>query len=66
RRMVDLQVVEPGDAIEAPKQITETARSTQAPEVAEQRLVALPKPRVPVGQGDLLTGVAEPEHRATS
>ncbi|MDT4912192.1 MAG: recombination protein RmuC, partial [Pseudonocardiales bacterium] len=42
RRMVDLQVVEPGDAIEAPKQITETARSTQAPEVAEQRLVALP------------------------
>jgi DNA recombination protein RmuC len=66
RKMVDLQVVEPGDAIEAPTQITETARSTQAPEVSEQRVVALPKPRVPAGQGELLSEVGEPEHRATS
>ncbi|MFN2562580.1 MAG: DNA recombination protein RmuC [Jatrophihabitans sp.] len=66
RRMVELQVVEPGDVIDAPQQITETARSTQAPEVAEQRLVALPKPRVPAGQGDLLSSVEEPDHRATS
>ena len=67
RKMVDLKVVDPADAVEVPKQITETARSTQAPEVAEQRLVALPKPRgVPVGQGELLPGVDQPDHRATS
>jgi DNA recombination protein RmuC len=66
RKMIDLQVIEPGEGIDAPQQITETARSTQAPEIAEQRLVALPKPRVPAGQGDLLSSVDEPDHRATS
>jgi DNA recombination protein RmuC len=66
RKMIDLQVVEPGEAIKAPIQITEHARSTQAPEVAEQRVVALPKPRVPIGQGELLPDVVDPEHRATS
>jgi DNA recombination protein RmuC len=66
RRMIELQVVDPSEAIGSPTQITEHARSTQAPEVAEQRLVALPKLRVPIGQGDLLTGVEEPDHRATS
>jgi DNA recombination protein RmuC len=53
RRMIDLDVVTAADVIEHPTQITETARSAQAPELAEQRLVALPKPRVPVGQGEL-------------
>jgi hypothetical protein len=51
--MIDLKVVEPGETIEAPGQVTETARSTQAPEVTEQRVVALPKPRVPLGQTEL-------------
>lgn len=64
RKMIDLKVIKPEDAIEAPKQVTEHARSTQAPEVSEQRLVALPKPKVPAGQGDLLGGADEA--RATS
>jgi DNA recombination protein RmuC len=66
RKMVDLKVVEPSDTFEAPKQVTETARSAQAPEIAEQRVVALPKPRVPAGQGELPTDVADPGARATS
>jgi hypothetical protein len=53
--MIDLKVVEPGETIDAPGQVTETARSTQAPEVTEQRVVALPKPRVPLGQTELPT-----------
>jgi DNA recombination protein RmuC len=65
RRMIDLDVVTPADSIAPPTQITETARSAQAPELAEQRLVALPKPPVPVGQGELPTAV-DPEARATS
>ncbi len=65
RKMIDLDVVTPSDTIDAPNQITETARSAQAPELAEQRLVALPKPRVPVGQGELLTDGGD-EVRATS
>jgi DNA recombination protein RmuC len=65
RRMIDLDVVTPADVIDHPTQITETARSAQAPELAEQRLVALPKPRVPAGQGELPTAV-DPEARATS
>ena len=66
RRMVELQVVEPGaDQLEPPRQITEAARSTQAPELTEQRVVALPKQRVPAGQGELPT-VPEPGRRATS
>lgn len=66
RKMVDLKVVEPGETIEAPKQVTETARSAQAPEIAEQRVVALPKPRVPPGQGELLPSATDPGRRATS
>jgi DNA recombination protein RmuC len=66
RKMIELKVVDPSDATEAPKQITETARSAQAPEITEQRLVALPKPRVPIGQGELPTDIADPEARATS
>jgi DNA recombination protein RmuC len=59
RRMVDLKVVEPGDAMEPPRQITEHTRSTQAPELTEQRVVALPKVRVPLGQGELLGDVSD-------
>ena len=57
RRMIDLDVVTAAEVIEHPTQITETARSAQAPELAEQRLVALPKPRVPAGQTELPTEV---------
>jgi DNA recombination protein RmuC len=53
RRMSELKVVDPAEVLEAPRQITETARAAQAPEFAEQRLVALPKQRVPAGQGEL-------------
>jgi DNA recombination protein RmuC len=66
RRMIDLDVVTPAEVIGAPAQITETARSAQAPELAEQRLVSLPKPRVPVGQGELPTDLDGPGARATS
>jgi DNA recombination protein RmuC len=66
RKMIDLKVVDPADTFEAPQQVTETARSAQAPEIAEQRVVALPKPRVPVGQGELPTGLSDPGARATS
>ena len=66
RRMIDLEVVSPADAIAPPSQITDTARSAQAPELAEQRLVALPKPRVPAGQGELPTTLGEDGARATS
>ena len=66
RKMIDLKVVEPSDAIEAPKQVTETPRSAQAPEIAEQRVVALPKARVPAGQGELPTDLTDPGARATS
>ena len=66
RKMVDLKVVEPSDALEAPRQITEHARSTQVPELTEQRVVALPKHRgVPSGQGELPTATSGDE-RATS
>jgi DNA recombination protein RmuC len=64
RRMTDLQVVDPRDELSAPAQVTETPRTTQAPEFTEQRLVVLPKSRVPVGQGELPT--QEIERRATS
>ena len=53
RRMSELKVVGPSDTLETPHQITESARSTQAPELTEQRVVALPKPRVPIGQGEI-------------
>ncbi len=54
RRMTDLQVVDPAETLEAPRQLTETARATQAPELTEQRVVPLPKPRIPPGQTELL------------
>ena len=54
RRMTDLKVVEPGISLKAPDQITESARTIQAPELTEQRLVALPKQRIVAGQIDLL------------
>jgi DNA recombination protein RmuC len=64
RKMVDLKVIEPTESIEPPTQITEHARSTQAPELTEQRVVALPKPRgISAGQGELLADVSD---RATS
>jgi DNA recombination protein RmuC len=65
RKMIDLKVIDPADAVEAPEQVTETARTTQAPEIAGQRVVALAKPpRVPIGQGELLGDVDD--QRATS
>lgn len=64
RKMIDLKVIEPAESIEPPTQVTEHARSTQAPELTEQRVVALPKPRgVSAGQGELLGDIAD---RATS
>lgn len=66
RKMIDLKVVDPSERAEAPRQITETARSTQAPEVTEQRVVALPKPRGVPGQGELPTSPAAHGERATS
>jgi DNA recombination protein RmuC len=66
RKMIDLKVVEPSERFDPPNQVTETARSAQAPEIAEQRVVALPKPRVPAGQGELPTDLADPGARATS
>lgn len=64
RKMSDLKVVDPRDVLTAPAQITDAARSTQAPELTEQRLVVLPKARVPDGQTELPTAPAE--RRATS
>ncbi|MBV9595154.1 MAG: DNA recombination protein RmuC [Actinobacteria bacterium] len=60
RRMTDLKVVEPGTALKTPDQLSETARTTQIPELAEQRVVSLAKPRGVIGQTDLL-GAAELE-----
>lgn len=59
RKMVDLKVVSPSDLLETPKQVTDAARSTQAPELTEQRVVSLPKQRVPIGQIDLLSAVPD-------
>ncbi len=64
RKMIELKVVDPADRAEPPKQVTETARSTQAPEVTVQRVVALPKPRIAPGQEELPNPSAE--ERATS
>jgi DNA recombination protein RmuC len=68
RRMIDLKVVDPKEELAAPRQVTESTRSVQAQEIAEQRLVALPKPRsVPAGQGELLGADAtDADQRATS
>ena len=53
RKMTDLKVVEPGVELRTPEQLTESARSTQAPELTEQRVVALPKQRTAIGQDEL-------------
>jgi DNA recombination protein RmuC len=53
RRMTDLKVVDPSDELVTPKQVTDTARSTQAPELTEQRVVPLAKQRAPLGQAEL-------------
>lgn len=61
RRMVDLKVVDPATALSASAQLGELPRTTSAPELAEQRLVALhPKvSAVPAGQEDLLAAVGD-------
>ncbi len=63
RKMQDLKVIEPDaqgrHALKAPEQITETARSTQAPELADQRVVKLPGTRIATGQTDLLSELRE-------
>ncbi|MBN9619012.1 MAG: DNA recombination protein RmuC, partial [Actinobacteria bacterium] len=68
RRMIDLKVVDPSEQLESPQQLTDTTRTLSAPEVAEQRVVAIPKTRggVPAGQGELLPGGPDGERRATS
>jgi DNA recombination protein RmuC len=53
RRMTDLKVVDPNEELAAPRQVTDSARSTQAPELTDQRVVALAKQRVPLGQAEL-------------
>jgi len=59
RKMSDLKVVGPSDLLETPKQVTDAARSTQAPELTEQRVVSLPKQRVSIGQTELLGSMPE-------
>lgn len=67
RKMSELKVVDPSEELTAPRQITDTTRNVQAQEIAEQRLVALPKPRaVAAGQGELINTGSDVEHRATS
>jgi DNA recombination protein RmuC len=55
RRMTDLKVVSPDEELRAPSQVTDIARSTQAPELTEQRVVSLAKQRIPLGQAELPT-----------
>jgi DNA recombination protein RmuC len=58
RKMSDLGVVEPGAELKVPDQVTESPRTTQAPEYADQRVVSLTKQRVIPGQAELTTGEA--------
>jgi hypothetical protein len=54
--MSELKVVEPNDTLDPPHQVNLSVRSTQVPEFAEQRLVALPKPRtagIPADQTEI-------------
>jgi DNA recombination protein RmuC len=53
RKMWDLKVVDGSELLEAPRQLTETVRLAQAPELIDQRLVSLPKPRTSVEQTQL-------------
>jgi DNA recombination protein RmuC len=59
RKMGDLKVVGPADLLETPKQVTDAARSTQAPELTQERVVAIAKQRVPIGQTELLSAVPD-------
>lgn len=59
RKMTDLKAVDPAETMDTPRQITETPRSTQAPELTEQRVVPMPKKRLPAGQAELIDAVAE-------
>jgi DNA recombination protein RmuC len=54
RKMSELKVVGPGEQIEPPRQITEFARSAQAAEFADSRVVALAKPKAVADQATLL------------
>jgi DNA recombination protein RmuC len=45
RRMTDLKAVSTADLLETPKQVIESARFAQAPELTDQRVVALAKQR---------------------
>jgi DNA recombination protein RmuC len=54
RKMTELKVVGPGETIEPPRQITDFARSTQAPELTSERVVALAKPKKTPDQGLLI------------
>jgi DNA recombination protein RmuC len=58
RRMTDLQVTDPGAELASPQQLTEVPRSSQAPELMEQRLISLPKTRPIAGQTTLLPEAA--------
>ncbi|MEP6599805.1 MAG: DNA recombination protein RmuC [Actinomycetota bacterium] len=53
RKMVELKLVDPSEAVDSPRQLTETVRLAQAPELTEQRVVSLQKQRLPVGQDEL-------------
>ena len=66
RRMTDLHVVDPSAVIQTPNQITETPRSTQAAELTDNRVIALPKQRTSAGQTDLLVAVREAASGETS
>lgn len=67
RKMMDLKVVDPSEQLESPQQLTDTTRTLSAPEVVDQRVVAIPKTRaVPVGQGELLPSPPDTDQRATS
>jgi DNA recombination protein RmuC len=58
RKMSDLHVIEPGNELISPSQLTEVPRVTSAAELIEQRLVSLPKSRPMVGQTTLLPEAA--------
>jgi len=51
-------VTDPGAELVSPQQLTEVPRSSQAPELMEQRLVSLSKTRPIAGQTTLLPEAA--------
>ena len=54
RKMTELKVIAPSEEIQVPHQITDFARSTQAPELTTERVVALAKPKKLADQGLLI------------